>query len=129
MDDQELEDQLKSLDVPPPRSEQVEQSLELACQAFDDAQTPSTVSRRRRPIVAAWGVLGLAAGIALVVLLSRGDSRPGGFHGHEPYAGLFSAKDWRRIVEEVQGLFPERLQAVVASGGKLVHLAKSFDTP
>lgn len=119
MDDRGMDTWLRALDVPPPRPEHVEKALDLACQALNAAQPPTEKNRRRRPIVAVLGTLGIAAAIALAALLSQDAPRSRVFHVEGHQAGLFSTKDWRRIIAEAQDLFPGRLQAVVATGGEL----------
>jgi len=115
MDDRELEMRLRALDVPPPQPENVEKAFDLACQAFNTTQKPTQTNRGRRPIAAASGILGIAATIALVVLLSQDAPKVGVSPVKEPQAGFFSERDWRRIIAETQNLFPGRLQAVVAT--------------
>lgn len=119
MDDREFDTGLQALDVPPPRPERVEKAFDLACQAFIAAQPPTETRQRRRPVALAFGALGLAAAIALVVLLPHDVSKPGVVPVLEPHASFFSAKDWRRVIAETQNLFPGRLKAVVATEGGL----------
>ena len=118
MNEKQLEDALRSLEVPPPDATSVEKAWRRARAELNAPCTAAPTAVRRSWRAMGWAAVPVAAVLAFLIvkpsLLSHQDvSRP---HREASFRSEFSlgeTESSKQILREVRTLFPNHLQAVI----------------